>query len=160
MLWRQSKLPMPDYVIGVPTGATDLAQEVTKIIGAQFVAMKKINGRITLSAVITGKVMVVEDFITAATGVIEAINILALLPGVEILECVFAIINRGALEYVDIAAIGRFGILAIASKKINLWEPTPGACLLCAKFDSKAVYPKRTDKDWCDLIGSQKILVE
>jgi orotate phosphoribosyltransferase len=156
MLWQQSGLPKPDCVIGVPSGATDLAKDVAQIIGAEFIAMEKVGGRITLTTDISGKtVMLVEDFITEATGVSEAIRVITGQPGVKILEYIFAIVNRGALKYIEVENIGRFGILPIASKKINRWNPTPGNCPLCNIFGSKPTYPKRNDKDWSDLTTSQ-----
>lgn len=156
MLWRQSGLPKPDCVIGVPSGATDLAEDVAKIIGAEFIAMEKIGGRITLASDISGKtVILVEDFITEATGICEAISVIAGQPGVKILEYIFAIINRGALKYVKVENIGRFKILSIASKKINRWNPNPTDCPLCNIFHSQPAYPKRTDKDWHNLTTSQ-----
>ena len=151
MLWKLSGLPMPDYVIGVPTGATDLARDVAQLIGARFVAMEKVNGRIVMPCAITGTVMLIEDLITRATGLREAIGLLASL---GILDYIFVIINRGLLEFIEIAGIGKFKIESIAGKKTNLWPPIPDAFPLC-NLNSKAVYPKLTDNHWEDLINSQ-----
>lgn len=156
MKLRAAKVPRPDYVVGVPDGATILGEEVARIIGARNGIMKKINGRISLvSRIKAGEsVLLVEDFCTRGTGFAEAVTaIVKNQPKAKILPYDPVIINRGWLKDFLVAGVGKFAVLPVAEQRIQDWEPAE--CPLCV-IGSKPIKPKETDKNWYALTISQK----
>ncbi len=144
----------PKWVAGIPDGATELGQEVARILGAKNAKMKKKDGRITLVSSIKPKesLLLVEDFCTQGTGFKEAIiDILSRQPEVMILPLELAIINRGGLKGIVIEGF-EFPIVAVAEHRVQDWKPED--CPLC-KAGSKPIKPKATDENWRLLTASQ-----
>lgn len=154
--WRRQKLPKPDWVIGIPDGATRLGEHVGKMLGVKIAKMEKVDGKIQLVTEIGSgeKILLVEDFCTRATGFKEAVaSIKASQPNVEFAPVELVIINRGGLEVVEVDDVGEFAIVAAATHRISDWEA--GECPLCNDFGSEAIKPKVDEESWKRLVTSQ-----
>lgn len=155
--FRQLGVRYPDWVAGIPDGATELGKEVAQILGAKVAEMEKKDGRITLVTEIPDgeSLLPVEDFCTRGTGLMEAVqDIASKNPNVRILPFELVIINRGGLEYIRPASNGSvIKVVPVINYRVNDWEP--GACPLC-KRGSKAIKPKATDENWRAITSSQK----
>lgn len=152
---EEAEVPIPDYVAGIPKGATELGLEVATIMGVEHARMEKIGGRIKLTQCINpgDSILLVEDFCTRGTGFAEGVAaIKEATPGASILPYDPVIINRGVLEKVS-TEFGDFRILPIAEMKIQNWDPE--SCPLC-KAGSVAIKPKETDENWVAINNSQK----
>jgi orotate phosphoribosyltransferase len=156
MVLQDSRMQIPDYIAGIPTGATELGELVRGIIQARSAVLEKVDGRIVLKTPINPKstVALVEDFITRGTGFRETVrDIKEKCPDVNIAPYVLAIINRGGLEVIEVDGIGTFKILPIANKRINDWKPED--CPLCHKYGSRPIKPKATEENWRAITTSQ-----
>ncbi|MDD3151102.1 MAG: hypothetical protein PHV68_09775 [Candidatus Gastranaerophilales bacterium] len=148
-------IPIPDYVAGIPAGATPIGEKLAQIIGAKPAEMDKVNGCIKLITQLPPNttIIVVEDFITRGTGIAEAIQeIERCQPKAKIYRFVPAIINRGGITEKHVIGVGTVYPLPIAEVRINDWNPED--CPLCAK-GSKPIKPKATDKNWEEITHSQ-----
>lgn len=146
---------LPDYVVGIPTGATTLGEKVAKLLDVQPAIMEKINGRIKMVSKLEqgDSIIVVEDVITRGTATREAIaSIFREQPQAIVMPWIPAIINRGGLKTVE-ADASKFLIRAIANMPMNDWPPDQ--CPLCRKYNSKAIKPKVTDENWREITRSQ-----
>lgn len=147
----------PDWVAGVPDGATELGQHVARLIGAANNAeMKKEEDRIELvSSIGPGQSMLlVEDFCTRGTGFKQAVlDIISKQPRVVILPYELVILNRGGLKEIDVEGVGSFQILAAVEHRVNDWLPEE--CPLCKK-GSTPIKPKATDENWQAITTSQQ----
>ena len=155
MKLREVKIEQPDYVAGVPDGATILGQDIAGILGAQCATMQKINGRIVLGTQLydRDKILLVEDFCTRGTGFKEAVvRVKESRPGAKILPYNPVIINRGGLKKIDEAAIGTFTIIPVVEWRIQDWDAK--TCQLCA-LGSTPIKPKETDENWRAITTSQ-----
>ncbi len=145
----------PQFIAGVPDGATALGQDIAQVLRTQNAAMLKINGEITLLTHITKdkSVLVVEDFCTWATGFREAVEEIRLNASFpcNILPYSLVIINRGGMKSFFCSG-QKFTIVPIVEKRIQDWVPEK--CPLCA-LGSVPVKPKATDENWQALITSQ-----
>jgi orotate phosphoribosyltransferase len=147
-------VPLPDYVVGIPTGATTLGEKLAEILGVKPATMEKVDGRIKITTELkSGNViMIVEDVVTRGTATREAIaSIFRQQPKTIVMPWVVAIINRGGLRNVEVDA-SKFSIRAIADAQMNDW--TPEECPLC-KMGSPPIKPKATDKNWEEITHSQ-----
>jgi orotate phosphoribosyltransferase len=146
----------PDYVVGIPDGATKLGAYLAKKIGAKLADMQKVDGKITLVTLIEPKslVLLVEDFCTRGTGFMEAVkNIIEQQSLVRILAYDPVIINRGGVEGFSIPGAGNyFKVLPVAEQRVSDWDPAE--CPLC-KRGSKPIKPKATDENWRLITTSQ-----
>ncbi|MDO8424668.1 MAG: hypothetical protein Q7S70_01885 [bacterium] len=157
--FRQLALPHPDWVAGIPDGATDLGKDVADLFGANLALMKKEDGRIsTVSQIPDGEtLLLVEDFCTRGTGYIETVlDILAKQPKVRVLPYELVIINRGGLDSIKVS-IGNGAefvakVVPVVNYRVNDWKPEE--CPLC-KMGSKAIKPKATDENWRLITTSQ-----
>ena len=157
MAMRVSKFlkDFPDYVAGVPDGATRLGEDIAEIFGAQVAQMEKIDGRMSLKTVIEpGKsLLFVEDFCTRATGFIEAVQVADLAqPEVIILPYDPVILNRGLLKNIEIEKRGYFSVVSIVDWPVNDWPADN--CPRC-QDGSKPIKPKETDENWGLITTSQ-----
>ena len=145
----------PDYVAGIPDGATNLGKEVANILGVPEACMEKRDGKITLTTNVgRGLVLLVEDICTRGTALVEAAtHIRASQRGAQIMKYNPVIINRGGLMFIPVAGIGTFKILPVVERRINDW--TADECPLC-KLGSRAIKPKATDQNWIDITTSQQ----
>lgn len=158
MRLRETHVTEPDYVAGVPDGATELGKTVAWMLGAKLAEMEKIEGKIYLETPIQeGKsLLLIEDFCTRGTGFQEAVRVAANnFPNWPIRIVPFdpVIINRGGLEKITMEVFGEFRILPVVEKRINDWDAL--SCPLCA-IGSKPIKPKATDENWRLITNSQK----
>lgn len=146
----------PDYVVGVPDGATSLGSNIAKIMGSREAYMKKVDGRIVLDTEIPNgaTMLLVEDFCTRGTGFIEAVlEVKSKQPSIKLLPYDPVIINRGGLREISVADVGIFSVLPVVERRILDWNPNE-YCPLCA-LGSIAIKPKVTDENWQLLVTSQ-----
>lgn len=159
MRFNQLGIPRPDWVAGIPDGATELGKEVAELLGTKHAEMKKEEGRIVLTSCIPAleTLLLDEDFCTRGTGYTEAVlNILSRQPAVEILPYELVIINRGGLKKILVEGFGSYKlvakVVAVVNYRVNDWKPEE--CPLC-EMGSKAIKPKATDENWRLLTTSQ-----
>ncbi len=158
-IYNDSGLQRPDYVAGIPKGATELGNDVAEILGAKNLNLiKDKQGRIVVmekrnQASPNGTLLLVEDFTTTGTGFKETVcEIKGRYPAIDILPVELVILNRGAIEYILVKKYGSFNVLALVKHWINSWDPP---CELC-KIGSKRIKPKVSDENWELLENSQK----
>ncbi len=154
--WREQKLPKPNWVIGIPDGATKLGEYVGKILSVKIAKMEKVDGKIQLVTEIGAgeSVLFVEDFCTRGTGFKEAVaSVKASQPDAVFVPIELVIINRGGLEVIEVNGVGEFAIVAAATHRISDWEADK--CPLCHDFGSKAIKPKVDEESWKKLVASQ-----
>ena len=153
---REANIQQPDYVVGIPDGATTLGEEVTWMLGSKRALMEKVDGRICFQTYPNpdANLLLIEDFCTRGTGFIEAVRaVLMKHPTVKIIPYDPVIINRGGLREVVVEGVGKFSVLPVVERRIQDW--TPAECPLCTS-GSKAIKPKATDENWRMLLESQK----
>ncbi|OHA21018.1 MAG: hypothetical protein A2849_01780 [Candidatus Taylorbacteria bacterium RIFCSPHIGHO2_01_FULL_51_15] len=158
MRLRNMHVPQPDYVVGIPDGATKLGEEVTWMLGAKPAHMEKVEGRICLITPLEpgASLLLVEDVCTRGTGFIQAAeSVLEQCSTTRIIACDPVIINRGGLQAVEVKGVGECSILPIVERRIQDWDPGKGECPLCA-LGSTAIKPKATGENWRTLLASQK----
>lgn len=156
-LKRLKSFSRPDWVAGIPDGATELGKDVAEILGVKNAEMKKVDGKIVLESSIAPyeTLLGIEDFCTRGTGFKEAIvDVLSRQPNVGLLRFEGVILNRGGLKEIKIEGFSPFRIVAIAEHRINDWEPE--VCPLC-KIGSEPIKAKATDENWRLITTSQKI---
>lgn len=147
---------IPDFIVGVPDGATNLGRDIAKILGTNIANMQKIDGKILLTTNIAAKksVLIIEDFCTRGTGFKETVTAIRdAQPRVRILPYSPVIINRGGLATIE-AEGDKFEILPILEQRIQDWDPSD--CPLCAR-GSEAIKPKLTDENWRLITTSQML---
>lgn len=145
----------PNYVVGIPDGATKLGEDIAQILGRKCAEMEKVDGRIRLvTSLLPGEpILLVEDFCTRGTGFAEAVRvILEAQPEAYILPYDPVIINRGGLESIIIEGFGQAKVLPVVEWRVQDWPPEE--CPLC-KMGSKPIKPKATDENWKAITTSQ-----
>jgi len=160
LCFKKLSLDLPDYLIGVPDGATKLAEDLGGIMGVEVIPMFKIDGRIMMSSIIFhGRwVLMVEDFCTKGTGFKEAVTAI-------IQDCSYAnfvnfmpyelvLVNRGGLKKIEVDDVGDFAVVPIVDYRIQEWQAGPETCPLC-KMGSIAIKPKVSEESWKDITTSQ-----
>ncbi|MEI7425365.1 MAG: hypothetical protein WCK16_00370 [Candidatus Moraniibacteriota bacterium] len=155
----RTRLPKPDHVIGIPTGATKLGQDVAEILDCNFAEMiKNDQGKIKLITQMSlgAKILIVEDFCSMATGFIEAVTEIVTAQDkhnqeVFILPIEMLIINRGEVRWIPVPKIGFFETTAIANIRFRDWAYP---CKLCEQ-GSERIKPKATKESWQRIINSQ-----
>lgn len=150
---REAKIPTPDWVVGVPNGATELGQDIALILGTKCAKMKKIDGKIVFLTELKPEdsILIVEDFCTRGTGFAEAVRVVLAQSGAYIFPYDPVIINRGGLKFLPIQW-RNYTILPVVEIRIKDWDPKQ--CELC-KVGSVAIKPKETDENWKMLNNSQ-----
>lgn len=121
----------PDYVTGVPQGATSLAREVARILEVEYIPMEKVDGRIEMAECIgPGKtILLIEDVCTCGTGLAEAVTVIIReQPEARIVPYVPVIFNRRGLKSVSVDKIN-CQILPLVEIPIQDWAPDE--CPLC-----------------------------
>jgi len=153
---KRLKWGAPNFIGGVPDGATELAREMAEIMGVEFAELEKKDGRIILvSNLGHASLLLVEDVSSAGTGFREAVlNIRFKEPSVRIFPVEPVILNRGGQRkiYVEGEWAG-FKIVALAIRPVREWEVKQ--CPLCEK-GSKAIKPKETEESWRLITTSQQ----
>lgn len=156
--FTQNTIYWPDYLVGIPDGATKLAENLGDIMGIKTVEMKKINGRITITGSLQygSKVLLIEDFCTKGTGFKETvIEIKRKYPDIEILPYEMVIVNRGGLKDIVVDGVDTFTIIPVADYQIKEWDSDPEKCKLCRKYGSVAIKPKVSEESWKEITTSQ-----
>ncbi|MBI4160461.1 MAG: hypothetical protein HY506_00965 [Candidatus Yanofskybacteria bacterium] len=155
MRLEEKNISKPDYVAGVPDGATELGKSVAEILGVSVAEMKKVDGRIVLATEIPvgSTLLLAEDFCTRGTGFTEAVlEIDKKNPGLNFVSYNPVIINRGGVRRIYVAGVGEFKVLPVVERKIDDWDPS--VCPLC-RMGSKPIKPKASDENWRLITTSQ-----
>lgn len=149
------QLPKPDYVAGIPNGATELGKCFAEIIGAKVAEMKKDDGKIKMVSLLDSGVtlLFVEDMCTHGTGLKEAAAaVKAANSAVKILPYEPVIVNRGGLKDIEEKNENLYFIIVpVATHRINDWARSQ--CQFC-KAGSIPISPKASDENW-EKINSQ-----
>ena len=154
--FNQLGIPKPDWVAGIPKGATKLGEDVAQIMGVKNAKMQKETERIELTTSIGPgeSLLLIEDFCTRGTGFKEAVwDILSKQPQVKILPYELVILNRGGLREIVIEGVGSFQVVAVVEHRVNDWQPDE--CPLC-QMGSKPIKPKATEENWRLITTSQQ----
>lgn len=161
------RFPLPDYIAGIPKGASKLGEAFAKIVNIPVARLEKVDGRIQLIGGIPSgkKILLIEDVCTKGctkgTGFTEAVKLIySTCPAVNFIPAEPVIINRGGLEKVivelaegpSIRAGLLFKVMPIVTCRINDWAKEE--CPLC-KIGSLPIQPKKTADSWDTLINSQ-----
>ncbi len=153
---KRQKWGIPDFIGGVPDGATELAKEMAAIMGAEFAELEKKEGRIVLITNLGhASLLLVEDVCSAGTGFTEAVlHIRSKEPNVRFFPVEPVILNRGGLRKIYIEGEWTsFKIVALAIRPVREWEVKH--CPLCER-GSKAIKPKETKENWHLITTSQR----
>jgi len=156
MILRERMGILPNFVAGVPDGATALAEAVGKELGVPTVRMQKVDGKIGLADSLDPyiSILLIEDICTRGTGFSEAVAaILQAHPETVILPFDPVIISRGGVEEVSVEHYGKFEVLPIVTLRVSDWMPAD--CPLC-KRKSVAIKPKSSDASWQLITTSQR----
>lgn len=147
----------PDWVAGIPDGATKLGEDVSEIMGIKNAKMKKEeSGRIVLESPIgpDETILGIEDFCTRGTGFKEAVSvILSKQPEARFLSYEGVILNRGGLKEIEVEGVGSFQVVPVVEYRITDWDPKE--CQLC-KMGSASIKPKATEENWRLITTSQQ----
>lgn len=149
------RIPRPDYVVGIPKGATELGKAVGEVLGVPVAEMRKIDGRIELVSEIPdgATVCVTEDFSTRGTAFKEAITeIKKKKSSVNFIPYYPVLLNRGSLKKVSVESVGEFEILPVVEYRVMEWGSAN--CPFC-KIGSKVIKPKASDENWRLITTSQ-----
>lgn len=153
---KRLKWGIPNFIGGVPDGATELAREVAGVMGAEFAELEKKDGRIILiSKLGHASLLLVEDVCSAGTGFREAVlNIRSKEPSVRFFPVEPVVLNRGGHKKIYVEGEWEdFKIVALAVRPTREWEPKH--CLLC-EGGSKVIKPKETEENWRLITTSQR----
>lgn len=137
----------PDYVIGIPDGASKLGEHVAGALDAELVEVKKDGSSfIILTDLQPGKsVLVVEDFSTRATAfqVLEPL-IYEKQPMIDMVPLLMTILLRGLIPQID-TEHNRYFVSPLVEHRIMEYEPGPKTCYMCDQ-GSKPIKPKPADQ--------------
>jgi len=150
-------IPKPDWVVGIPAGATELGVDVASIMGVGLAEMQKVDGRIMLTSDIPSgdSLLLVEDFCTQATGFTEAVlDIVEYNPLIDIQPYELVVVSRGGLKEIVVPGHKTFMIITAAHHRINDWDKE--SCPLCLNYGSIPIKPKESDENWEEINNSQK----
>ncbi|MDD5294719.1 MAG: hypothetical protein PHP21_02245 [Patescibacteria group bacterium] len=158
-LFGHLNIMKPDWLVGIPDGATALAEDLGRIMGVKVAALQKVEGgRITVITPFKPgeRLLIVEDFCTKGTGFKETVVLInSKQPEAEILPYEMVIVNRGGLKKIEVDDIGVFSIVSVADHRIGEWTkeecPHSGPC----RFGSVAIKPKVDEASWRDITTSQ-----
>ncbi len=145
----------PDYIAGIPDGATRMGEDICEALSVKNLKMAKANDRILPTADIKpgSIILLVEDFCTRGTAFINAVEgIKWAQPDAVILPFYPVIINRGGMGNIFIEELGKFDIVPLVNHRINDWDP--GECPLC-KLGSERIKPKVNEENWVKITTSQ-----
>lgn len=156
MRLNEARVPTPDYLAGVPDGATLLGEATAQMMGVNLAEMTKVDGKITFTTALKGAhptLLLLEDFCTRGTGFREAVlAVKQHAPHIQIFRYNPVIINRGGLDTIAVDGWGTFKVLPVVSRRINDWPAE--SCPLCQK-GSTVIKPKATDENWQLINASQ-----
>jgi orotate phosphoribosyltransferase len=145
----------PDWVAGVPNGATEFTKEIARITELEFIELVKDNNHIVSPQRLgRGNLLLFEDVCSSGTGFREAVSAIKLKsPNVRLLPIEPVILNRGWAKRIFIEEEHEnFKIVALIKCPMREWEPQE--CPLCEQ-GSKAIKPKETNENWRLITTSQ-----
>lgn len=166
------RIKMPTYIAGVPDAATDLGDDVARMLGVKSAeAIKGAKGQILfLTKLAKGEtLLLLEDICSKATGITETIvdiitcknaDVNAIIP-VEIV-----LLNRGGLKSFVVKEV-EYEIFSAYTRHIEEWMPINASdelfekfpnvppCPLCAR-NVPRIKPKESDDTW-NLITTAQI---
>lgn len=157
MRLQQTSMMEPDFVAGVPDGATELGKIIGEVLGIPVAKMvKNPDGHIILETEIPNDslLLVIEDICTRGTGFRE--GVLAIKnrqPTARFIMVDPVLLNRGGLKDFSVEGVGTFVVLPVAEKRMNDWKADE--CPLCER-GSEPIKPKATNENWERIINSQK----
>lgn len=154
--WLSLDLPLPSRIAGIPKGATALGEHLAHLMRVKTADLEKVDGKIKLTEDLkpNEELLLVEDFITAGTGFVEARkNIVYECPSATLLPFIPVIINRGGLEKIE-TDYGAFRIISLTDHRMNDWDKEE--CFLCHNYGSIPMKPKQSRENWDILKESQK----
>lgn len=157
IVWQLQALdiPAPNYVAGVPNGATLLGESIAEMLRVPVARLEKVDGQIILAAEIPkgATLLLVEDFCTRGTGFTEAVTeVKRRQPPARFMPYAPVIVNRGSLKEISVEGVGSFEILPVVEWRIEDWDPTD--CPLCVR-GSEVIKPKVSAENWQMLTTSQ-----
>lgn len=153
---RMAGLPIPEFVAGVPSGATTLGSPVAQALGSSVLLLQKVNGQMVCDAGLPyeGTVLLVEDFSTQGTGLRDAaLAILDVHPSACIVPRFPSLLNRGERKEIFVEGAGSFAFLPVVEQRIQ--DRPADKCVPCLEFGSTAIKPKETDENWRLITTSQ-----
>jgi len=149
--FKQLGTAKPDWVVGIPDGATELGKEVARALDAKSAEMKKEEGKMVLVSSIGADetLLLIEDFCTQGTGFKEAVrDIFSKQSQVKILPVEMVVI----IKEIVVDSVSTFKIVPVAEHRVQDWKPED--CPLCQAL-SKSIKPKATDENWRLITTSQ-----
>ncbi|MCK4714053.1 MAG: hypothetical protein KAT35_00640, partial [Candidatus Aenigmarchaeota archaeon] len=155
-------LQKPEFIAGIPEGATALGEDVAGMLGSDVARMEKVvegdNKVIKMRTRLDPgqKLILVEDFCTKGTGFKEAVRDIASITkdASLIMPYELVILNRGGLKEIVVDGMGTYTITPLVEHRISDWDPVDEGCPLC-KLGSKAIKPKDPLDNWELLMKSQ-----
>ena len=157
--YRDFRYPKPEWIAGIPDGATKLGEKVAELMGVSYAAMEKVDRKISMVTSIPPykTLLLVEDLCTKGTGLKEGIaDIKKQNPFVLFLPYELVILNRGGKNTILVEDIGSFLVVSSANYLVADWDPdSKEGCPLC-KMGSIPIKPKETDENWAIITSSQK----
>lgn len=154
--FAQRATELPNYLVGIPDGATKLAEDLGFLLNIRVAEMNKIAGRITVATQFypDDRLLIIEDFCTKGTGFKETVlEIKDKYPDIEIFPYELVVVNRGGLKEIVVDGIGDFTVVSVADYRIQEWEAAE--CPLCLNYGSVAIKPKVSEESWRDITTSQ-----
>ncbi len=157
--YRYFKCPQPEWVAGIPDGASKLGEKVAEFMGVRLAEMEKVDGKISMVTNIPpfSTLLFVEDFCTKGTGFKEAVtDTKKQNPTIIFLPYELVILNRGRMNSILVDGIGPFSIIPSAYYPVDDWDPnSKEGCPLC-NMGSIPIKPKETEENWATITSSQK----
>jgi len=157
--YRYFRYLKPEWIAGIPDGATKLGEKVAELMGARLAEMEKVDGKIKIITSMPpfSTLLLVEDFCTKGTGFKEAVaDIKKQNPSVILLPYELVVLNRGGMSAILVDDIGPFLIVPSVYYPITDWDPNgKDGCPLC-KMGSIPIKPKATEENWATITSSQK----
>lgn len=165
MAWQMSRSLLtlfgpsrPDYLVGVPKGATTLGKEVVRMLSMKEAILEKdsLGNMFFVGEIGASTIAVVEDVCTTGKGFLTAIEAISSSQlRVRVVPYYPVLLNRGGLATVSAEKVGMLKIVPVFERRMNNYAPdSPNGCPLC-RLGSKPIKPKATDENWKLLTTSQ-----
>lgn len=147
-----------DGIVGVPNGATALAESMATFLGIQYGKLNKDWNGENVFSLMNGMgcdpyILIVEDVCTRGTGFSQAVTTLkeAYNGAIRFVPLCPVILNRGGIHQIFVEGI-EFQVVALCEYRLHEWEPQE--CRLCNK-GSQPIAPKASEENWEKLTKSQ-----
>ena len=146
----------PDWIAGIPTGATELAKEVAELLGSRCAELEKIENQIEFKSTIGNAetLIWVEDVCTRGTAIRQAYTNLAKTVSMPVdYFYLLTLVNRSGIEKIELQDNKIVKVISLIKLRANDW--TKEECPLCPK--SVAIKPKETPRNWELITNAQKL---